>query len=272
MLASQPVKVISKSTMIHPTAVISPQAQIDPTAEIGPWCYIEGPVTIGPCTRLSRGVTVIGPCVIGADNQIGTQTVLGGEPEDPAYQGEPSQLRIGDRNRIFESVVVSRGSGRGRQETVIGDDNFLMSFVHVAHDCLIGNHVRITAYTGLAGHVVVDDHATISGMVALQQFIRIGAYSFISAKSAVGWDVLPFSTTFGTACPAYLHGANLIGLERQGFPREKVRTLRQVMALWREKDRSVQSILEEMDATWPDDALVKQVSDFARASSRGVLR
>ena len=258
--------------MIHPTAVVSPDAQIDPTAQIGPWCVIEGPVVVGPRTTLMNGVALYGRVTLGADNHIAAHTAIGGVPQDPGYQGESTAVEIGDRNKIFEYVSIHRGTARGEGVTRVGDDNMIMTYCHVAHDVQVGSHTRITSHCGISGHCQIHDHAVISGMVGMQQFVRVGAYAFVSGQASVVWDVLPFSTCFGTACPAYLHGANLIGLERHGFSRDDQRTLRQVMALWREKDRSVQSILEEMDATWRDHPLVRQVSAFARSSNRGVLR
>lgn len=258
--------------MIHPSAVISPQAQIDPSAVIGPWCVIDGDISIGPRTTLLNGVGVYGRVRIGADNHIAAHTAIGGRPQDPSYRDEPTGVVIGDRNNIFEYVTIHRATGSSERETRVGDDNMIMAYTHLAHDVQVGSGTRITSYCGISGHCQIGDHAVISGMVGMQQFVRVGAHAFISGQAAVGWDVLPFSIAFGSACPAYLHGANLIGLERSGFSREDLRTLRQVMALWREKERSVQSILEEMDSTWPSHPLVKQVSDFARASTRGVLR
>lgn len=258
--------------MIHPSAVIAPEAQIDPTAQIGPWCVVEAGVRIGPRTTLMNGVGLYGNVTIGADNHIAAHTAIGGRPQDPSYQGEPTAVVIGDRNNIFEYVTIHRATAAGSGPTRVGDDNMIMAYTHLAHDVQVGSSTRITSYCGISGHCQIGDHAVISGMVGMQQFVRIGAYAFVSGQAAVGWDVLPFSIAFGSACPAYLHGANLIGLERHGFNREDLRTLRQVMGLWREKERSVQSILEEMDATWPEHALVRQISDFARASKRGVLR
>lgn len=258
--------------MIHPSAVISPEARIDPSATIGPWCVIDGPIQIGPRTVLMNGVGVYGRVRIGADNHIAAHTAIGGRPQDPGYQGEPTAVEIGDRNQIFEYVTIHRATAQGDGATRVGNDNMIMAYTHLAHDVQVGSGTRITSYCGISGHCQIGDHAVISGMVGMQQFVRVGAYSFISGQAAVGWDVLPFSICFGSACPAYLHGANLIGLERHGFGRDDLRTLRQVMALWREKERSVQSILEEMDTTWPGHPLVSQVSAFARASRRGVLR
>lgn len=258
--------------MIHPTAVVSPQAQIDPTAEIGPWCVIDGPIHIGPRSVLMNGVAVYGDVRIGADNHIGAHTAIGGRPQDPAYQNEPTRVEIGDRNQIFEYVSVHRGTVRGDGCTRLGDDNMVMAYSHLAHDVQVGQGSRITAYCGISGHCQIGDHAVISGMVGMQQFVRVGAYAFVSGHAAITQDVLPYSVAFGTACPAYLHGVNLIGLERHGLTKADLHRLRQVMQLWRDHTRTAQSVLEHLAQAWGDHAQVREIIAFAKASTRGVLR
>lgn len=258
--------------MIHPTAVVSPEARIDPSADIGPWCFIEGDVQIGARTKLSRGVTVHGPAVIGDDNFVGANSIIGGAPEDPQYQGEPTWTHIGHRNQIFEMVVISRGSSRGRRETRLGDDNFVMSYVHIAHDSLVGHHCRLTACSVLSGHAEFEDHAVIAGMAAVQQRILVGGHAFISGQAGIVHDVLPYSIAFGSGCAPYLHGANVIGMKRHGFGREDIQTARNLLDLWRDKTLSQVRILEIMEQDFAASPIRDHMLAFVARSTSGILR
>jgi UDP-N-acetylglucosamine acyltransferase len=260
--------------MIHPTAVISPQAQIDPSADIGPWCVIDGDVRIGARSRLVSGVTVLGRVTIGADNVFGAHAVIGGDPHDPRYRGEPTEVLIGERNRIFEFVTVDRGTTRRSGKTVIGSDNMVMAYVHVAHDTFIGDHCRITSHSGISGLCTIEDHAIISGMVGMQQGVRIGAYAFLSGHTAIIQDVLPYSIAYGTDCAAYLRGANLIGLKRHGFSREDIQTARRLLAAFQGRVRPFEQVLADVRAGFDGQhPIVRRVLDFAGTPSlRGVLR
>ena len=258
--------------MIHPTAIVSPQARIHPEARIGPWCLIEGEVEIGARTELLRGVTVYGPCVIGADNVIASNCVLGGLPEDGAYQGEPSDLVIGDRNRIYESVVISRGSGRGRRQTRIGHDNLIMAHVHLAHDHWMGNHVRVTTSTIAGGHVVTEDHATVAAICAIGPWVRIGRGAYVTAGTHLIRDVLPYAIAHGTNTVPHLRGANLVGLQRRGFSRADIRLLRSVMALWADHQLSQAEILSRMDSEFPAHPLLDDIRQLVAQGQCGVLR
>ena len=260
--------------MIHPTAVISGQVEIDPSAQIGPWCMLEGDIRIGPRTRLMNGVSLQGKVTIGADNLFGAHAVIGGEPHDQAYQGEPTEVVIGDRNHVFEFVTIHRGTLRRHGRTVLGDDNFIMAYVHLAHDVEVGNHCRITSYTGIAGLCTIDDHAVIAGMVGMQQYVRVGAYSFISAMSAVAQDVLPYSIAYGSEGLAHLRGANLIGMKRHGFERESIDIARHLLERFQGTDKPLAQVIAEaegdFDAAHP---VVRRVLDFARAPSvHGITR
>lgn len=261
--------------MIHPTAVITGNVQIDPTAEIGPWCVLEGEITIGPRTRLLNGVSMQGRVTVGADNMFGAHSVIGGAPHDLLYKPEHNtQVVIGDRNHVYEFVTIHRGTTRKEGRTVLGDDNFVMAYVHLAHDVVLGNHVRITSYSGIAGLCTIEDHAVIAGMVGMQQYVRVGAYSFISGMTAVSQDVLPYSIAFGTEGPVHLRGANLIGLKRHGFSREDLDTVRQVLAKLQGTERTFAEVLAEIETEFdPQHPIVRRVLDFARAPSvHGVLR
>jgi UDP-N-acetylglucosamine acyltransferase len=260
--------------MIHPTAVISGDVQIDPSAEIGPWCVLDGEIRIGARTRLMNGVSLHGKVTVGADNLFGAHAVIGGEPHDPAYRGEPTEVLIGDRNHVFEFVTIHRGTTRKHGRTVIGDDNFVMAYVHLAHDVVLGNHIRITSYSGIAGLCTIGDHAVIAGMVGMQQYVRIGAYAFVSAMSAVAQDVLPYAIAYGSEGLAHLRGANLIGLKRHGFAREDIDMARHLLERFQGTDRPYSQVLAAAEADFDaDHPVVRRVLDFARApSAHGVMR
>lgn len=260
--------------MIHPTAVISPQARIDPSAQIGPWCVIDGEVSIGPRTRLVSGVTVLGRVTIGADNLFGAHAVIGGEPHDPRYRQEPTEVIIGDRNQVFEFVTIHRGTTRRCGQTVLGSDNMVMAYVHLAHDVVVGDHCRITSYSGITGLCTIEDHAIISGMVGMQQGVRVGAYAFISGHTAITQDVLPYSIAYGTEGATHLRGANLIGLKRHGFARDDIQIARRLMAAFQGSARPFEQVLAEVETGFDTQhPMVRRVLEFARGPSlRGVLR
>jgi UDP-N-acetylglucosamine acyltransferase len=260
--------------MIHPTAVISGQVEIDPTAQIGPWCVLEGEIRIGARTRLMNGVSMQGRVTVGADNHFGAHAVIGGAPHDQAYQGEPTEVVIGDRNHVFEFVTIHRGTMRRHGRTVLGDDNFIMAYVHLAHDVEVANHCRITSYSGIAGLCTIDDHAVIAGMVGMQQYVRVGAYSFVSAMSAVAQDVLPYSIAYGSEGLARLRGANLIGLKRHGFEREDIDVARRLLERFQGTDKPLAQVIAEAEADFdPAHPMVRRVLDFARAPSvHGITR
>ena len=260
--------------MIHPTAVISGQVEIDPTAQIGPWCVLEGEIRIGARTRLMNGVSMQGRVTVGADNHFGAHAVIGGEPHDQAYQGEPTEVVIGDRNHVFEFVTIHRGTLRRHGRTVLGDDNFIMAYVHLAHDVEVANHCRITSYSGIAGLCTIDDHAVIAGMVGMQQYVRVGAYAFVSAMSAVAQDVLPYSIAYGSEGLARLRGANLIGLKRHGFEREDIDIARRLLERFQGTEKALAQVIAEAEADFdPAHPVVRRVLDFARAPSvHGITR
>ncbi|MCX7935388.1 MAG: acyl-ACP--UDP-N-acetylglucosamine O-acyltransferase, partial [Planctomycetota bacterium] len=199
---------------IHPTAVVSLDAEIGDNVEIGPFSVIGPRVRIGDGTRLRNHVTVVSHTAIGCGCDIYPQAVLGGEPQDLKFRGEESVLVIGDHNIIRECVTINRGTALGGGRTVIGDRNLIMAYVHIAHDCRIGNQCVITNCAQLAGHIVVEDMAIISGMVAVHHFVTIGTLSFVAGLSAVRTDVPPYMIVDGN--PARVRKLNLEGLRRRG--------------------------------------------------------
>ena len=204
-------------------AIIHPHAEIDDDVEIGPFCVIGPDVRIGGGTRLLNHVTVMGRATIGRDNKIYPNVVIGGEPQDISYRGGDTCVQIGDGNQIREGVTINRGSEKEEGVTSVGSHNFLMAGVHIAHDCRLGDHIVMANGTMLGGHVHIQDHASISGAVAVHHFATIGSYSFIAGLSRVLHDVPPFMLCEGM--PARPRCINIVALKRQNFSPEAINCL-----------------------------------------------
>lgn len=258
--------------MIHPTAIVSAEAQIDPTAEIGPWCYIQGPVRIGPRTRLLNGVTVLGDVTIGADNHIATQAVIGGRPQDPTFKDEPGAVVIGDRNSIHEFVTIAPGTPRARRVTQVGDDTMIMAYVHLGHDVSVGNRCRLVSYAVLAGHAELHDDVVVYGQCGLVQFVRVGAYSFLTARTGLELDVPPFMIADGRNGASQLHGANLVGLKRHNFSRSDIQQIRDIVSIWTDKSRTAADAQHYIDECHGESPLGGQFVQFLKSTVRGVMR
>ena len=183
---------MSAPTAIHPSAVVDPGAQLGEGVRVGPFAYIGPEVEIGAGTVIGPHCTVTGPTRIGRDNHFAGHAAIGGDPQDKKFAGERTELVIGDRNSIREFVTISRGTGNGGGITRIGDDNWLLAYTHVAHDCQVGSHCVFSNNATLAGHVEVADHVILSGFVGVHQFCRIGAHAFIGMGAFVNGDVPPF--------------------------------------------------------------------------------
>ena len=210
--------------MIDSRAVISPQAYIAADVQIGPFCVIGPNVTIGAGTWIGPHVVICGSTRIGAGNKIYQFASLGDAPQDKKYQGEPTRLEIGDRNVVRESVTVNRGTVQGDGVTRIGDDNLLMAYAHVAHDCRLGNQIVLSNVATLGGHVEIGDFAILGGLSAVHQFTKVGAYCFIANNAAVTRDVPPYVMAVGQ--PAQPHSINAVGLRRRGFSEDQIRNVR----------------------------------------------
>ena len=205
--------------MIHPTAVVSPEAHLAADVEVGPHAVIEGPVRVGPRTRIGPLAHVQGHTTIGADCRIFTGACVGSIPQDLKFKGEETYLVIGDRTTIREFATLNPGTAAG-ESTVVGSDNLLMAYVHVAHNCVIGDRVIIANNGSLAGHVTIEDCVVIGGMTGIHQFCRIGRHAIVGGCSKVTQDVLPYITADGH--PARPRGLNKIGLRRHGFSPEQL--------------------------------------------------
>jgi UDP-N-acetylglucosamine acyltransferase len=256
--------------MIHPTAIVSPEAEIGSDVSIGPYCRIGERVKIGARSRFDSHVVVEGPTAIGTDNHFFPFCVIGVPPQDLKYKGENTFLTIGSHNVFREYVNVHRGTQGGGGHTRIGDHNFLMVGTHIAHDCVIGNHVLMANAATLAGHVVIDDYASIGAYSGVHQFCRIGTHGYVGGYSVVTKDVLPYSKTVSER-NTHAYGVNSIGLERKGFTAEQIRN---ISAAFRLLLRSKLNTGQAVDAIRrePVTPEVKVILDFIESSDRGIIK
>lgn len=256
---------------IHSTAIVSPHAQLAEDVVVRAYSIVGPNVKIGSGTVLGPHAIVDGHTTIGERNQIHPFTTLGYPPQDLSYQGEETQLIIGDENIIRENATIHRGTARGGGLTRLGNRNFIMAYAHVAHDCKIGNYVILANAATLAGHVRIDDHAVIGGLVAIHQFIRVGTHAFIGGKSGLRMDMPPYMLAFGA--PAKLYGPNLVGLKRKGFSTEAIQSLKKCYRLLFRSgltmDEAIVKAREEVDPLPEVENLLQFV---ANRSKRGITR
>ncbi len=254
---------------VHPTAIIEGDVKIHDSVEIGPNVIIRGNVEIKEGTRIQAGVIIEGNVKIGKNNVIFPYATIGLVPQDYAYKGEGSWVIIGDNNTIREYANIHRATGEG-EATVVGNNNYLMGFVHLGHNVKIGSNVIIVNSAGLAGYVEVEDHAYISGLVGVHQFVRIGAYSVIGGVSAVSQDVPPYVLVRGV--PASVYGLNLVGLRRKGFTNERIRIIRDAFRILYQKGYSTDRALSEIKKIYPDNEDIKHFVEFIENSRRGIIK
>ncbi|HEY3346840.1 MAG TPA: acyl-ACP--UDP-N-acetylglucosamine O-acyltransferase [Nitrospirota bacterium] len=255
---------------IHPTAIISPGAKLAEGVTVGPFAVIEDNVAIGRGTVINAHV-VIKPFVeIGEDNVIYQFASIGEVPQDLKFGGEQTKLVIGNRNRIREYCTLNRGTQGGGGVTSIGDDNFMMAYAHVAHDCHVGSNIVIANAVQMGGHVTIEDHAIVGGLAAVHQFVKIGTHSMIGGGSAVSQDVAPYSMVAGNR--AELHGLNLIGLSRRGFSPESISALKMAYKIIFKSGLILKEARAKVEAEVELVPEVKHLLDFISSSERGVIR
>ncbi len=251
--------------MIHPTAIVHPDAQLDPSVEVGPYCVIDGRISVGPGCQLGPHVYLTGITAIGAHNQFHAGAVIGNAPQDLKYKGEPTALRIGDRNTFRENVTVNR-STRPEGLTVIGSNNLLMANSHVAHDVTVGNSTIIANGALLAGHVEVGDRAVVSGNCCVHQFVRIGTLAMMQGGSAISLDLPPYTVASGTNTRA---GLNPIGLRRAGLTSAERLELRRLFHLLFRSGRLLKDVLGQARAEFPG-AAARILIEFVATTRRGL--
>jgi UDP-N-acetylglucosamine acyltransferase len=256
--------------MIDSRAVISPQAQIAADVRIGPFTVIGADVIIGAGTWIGPHAVINGPTRIGADNKIFQFASLGDAPQDKKYKGEPTRLEIGDRNVFREFVTVNRGTVHDKGVTHVGNDNLLMSYSHVAHDCHLGDKIVLSNCATLGGHVEIGDWVIMGGLSAVHQFTKIGAHCFIANNAAVTRDVPPYVMAVGQ--PAVPHSVNSEGLKRRGFTPEQILNIRRAYRLLYRSGLKLKAALEELEKVAVTQTEIRPFVEFIKRSERSIVR
>ncbi|MDR3087808.1 MAG: acyl-ACP--UDP-N-acetylglucosamine O-acyltransferase [Azoarcus sp.] len=257
--------------MIHPTAIVHPDAKIGEGVEIGPYSVIGEHVEIGDGTWIGPHVVIEGRTRIGRENRIFQFSSLGGVPQDKKYAGEPTRLEIGDNNTIREFCTISTGTSQDSGMTRVGDDNWIMAYVHIAHDCQVGSHTIFANGASLAGHVHVGDWVIFGGFSGVHQFVHIGAHSFCGASALLLQDLPPYVTVSGS--PAVPYGINSEGLRRRGFSSEAIAAIKRAYRALYRSGLSLEDAREKIAEIAADHIEVQPLADFiVAASGRGLVR
>ena len=253
---------------IHATAIIHPTAELDSSVEVGPYSIIGPKVRIAANTVIASHVTINGDTSIGVGNRIYQYASLGEAPQDKKYQGEPTRLVIGDHNTMREFCTVNRGTAQDRGVTEIANDNWIMAYVHIAHDCQVGNHTVLANNTSLAGHVQVHDYAVLGGFTLVHQFCKIGAHVITAVGSVVFKDIPPYVAAAGY--DAKPHGINAEGLKRRGYSADSLLQIKRAYKTLYRKGLSLAEAKLQISNVTGDD--VRLLTDFLNASTRGIIR
>jgi len=259
---------------IHPTALIDPRAELDSSVEVGPYAVIGPRVRIGAGTVVGAHCVIDGHTPLGRDNRIFPFASIGGAPQDKKYAGEPTRLSIGDGNTIREYVTINTGTVQDEGETRLGDDNWIMAYVHIAHDCRLGSHIILANAVQLAGHVHLGDWVFLGGLSGVHQFVRVGAHAMTAFQTRLAQDVPPFVTAGGN--PAEAQSINAEGLRRRGFSAERITLIKQMYRLLYRKGLTLDAAREQIEALRGEladaDADIALMQDFLATASRGIVR
>lgn len=253
-------------TFIHPLAVVEPGAEIGTGASIGPFCHVGADVVIGEGTRLISHVVMTGATTIGRGCTVHPQAVLGGPPQSTGHKGGRTTLSIGDNCIIREYVSMSTGTDNGRGATTVGDNGHFLAYVHIAHDCAIGNNVTMTNAATLAGHCEVGDFVGIGGLTAVHQFVRIGHNAFVAGGSMILGDIIPYAMVGGNR--AVLRGMNVVGMKRSGVPKAEILKLRRAYKLLFDRSRTLAENIEIARNEFADSPYAMKVVDFLVARGK----
>lgn len=255
---------------IHPSAIIDPRAELAPTVEIGPFAIIGPGVVLHDGVKVGAHSVVSGPTVLGARTQVFPHAVIGEDPQDKKYKGEPTRLIVGTDNVFREFSTANRGTVQGGGETRIGDHNLFMAYSHVAHDCVVGSHCVFANSASLAGHVEVQDHAVLGGLSGIHQFTRVGRCAMIGGGGMVAQDVPPFTIAQGDR--ARLFGLNIVGLRRVGYKLEVITALRNAYRELFHQGTPLRIALEQVREVYAEVPEVGELVTFIETSRRGVCR
>ena len=255
---------------IHDTAIISTNAAIADGVEIGAYSIIGDDVEIGSGTRIGSHVVINGPTSIGVDNRIYQFSSIGDAPQDMKYAGEPTRLIVGDRNTIREYCTLSRGTVQGNNQTLVGDDNLIMAYVHIAHDCVVGSNCVMANNATLAGHVSIGDWVILGGFTGIHQFCKIGAHSFLGMFSSINRDVPAYTMISGQ--PALPKGINSEGLKRRGFSTEQIRNIKNAYRIVYRQGKKLSDAIDEIALLVDDQPELAIFIESLRSSERGVVR
>ncbi|MBU0481596.1 MAG: acyl-ACP--UDP-N-acetylglucosamine O-acyltransferase [Proteobacteria bacterium] len=258
---------------IHPTAVVDQDAELDPSVKVGAYAVIGAGVRIGANSVISPHAVINELTEIGTGNHVGSFANIGDAPQDISYRNEATTLKIGNDNQIREYVSIHRGTVKGGGQTTIGNNNMLMAYSHIAHDCHVGNHVIMANAATLGGHVTVGDRANFGGFVGVHQFTNIGCYSYVGGMSGVTKDVPPYTIVAGTRNQMRVSGINRIGLKRSGFSSNDIKDLRGAFnIIFSDENLLLQEALDMAISEYSTSELVRNLVGFIRASKRGVVR
>lgn len=256
--------------MIHPTAIVYPGASIGHAVSIGPYSVVNENVIIHDGCQIGPHVTIDGHTTIGAQTRIFQFASIGGAPQDFSYRGEETRVEIGARVTIREYVTIHRGTARGREATVIGDDCYLMAYCHVAHDCILGDGVIMANAAHLGGHIDIGTRAILGGLVAVHQFVRVGEYALVGGVSGVAKDVPPY--TLASGARIYVYGLNEVGLRRNRFPRETILKLKRAFKIAFRSSLRVEQAVEKIRTEMSDVPEALKFAEFLATSRRGTAR
>lgn len=259
------------SNSIHPTAVVHPSAELGEDVDIGPFAVVGPKVKVGDRTRLLPHCHIVTRTVLGADCVVCSSAVIGGDPQDLKFRGEDTDLVVGDRSRIGEFVTLNRGTGVGGGVTRVGNDCMIMAYVHVAHDCIIGNGVVITNCTQLAGHIHIEDLAWLSGSCMVHHFVTVGAMSFVAPGSGLGFDVPPYCIVEGFRDNCKVRTLNMEGLKRRQVPEDSQSDLRKAFKImYRQNLTQEEAIAALTESNLAADPYVSNFLEHIKASNAGV--
>lgn len=254
---------------IHPTAIVDSKAELGNSVEVGPFSIIEGDVMIDEGCKLQSHVLIASGARLGKNIFVGKGAVLSTEPQDLKFKNEKTYLEVGDSTVIREFATLNRGTSHS-YKTVVGENCFLMAYMHIAHDCIIGNNVIISNAVNMAGHVVIEDYAAIGGLTAIHQFVRIGQHSFVGGGLRIPKDVPPYILAMGE--PLQYGGTNHVGLSRRGFDKEVLLEIKRAYKLIYRSNLTVSEAIAEIENTLKSLPEIKNIVDFVEKSERGLIR